>query len=951
MESFENKIHRGVIKLFNGIWGFIKSENLEVYFHKSEILNKIVIEKGDEVEFKIKPSAKKETIIRCYVIKLISKTKKIDKYEDKIGVLKWFDFDKGFGVIETVEHNEYFLHKSNLLSEKISVGSIFVFDANYEKGKKSARKCNLAQSYKDWLLALSYIGKNETISVGKGIYCKYINLITESSTQVIANIKNIKNIDKIDFFCELLLVSGPIDNNMDYWKIKNLANISEIDNDTKEFFLTTAYNQCDEERKYLMWLECDFCPTNEDEQRHLLANIQFFLQSFINTYVRIKDFSSSNNMSDALNAEFLDIIYEKANEHFRLQMLIDGLISSKDIQSNLLQQYLSGHKDIISEYEQIVEIANSDKIDEIIKTNFLKLVYEKFDAKYKYIEYKYKTLFEDYLLGIQKENKETQTELLQQYLMQLESIKREDSWFNGDKDWKYNQIKEIAYSNRIDETVKIIFLKYAYQIAEINYIYKMFFEDCLFDVQKEKKETQLELLLQYVLTSPSYLEYNLIKKITQSDKINELLKSDFLKLVYEQVGPECRCNMLIDGLRVLSKEDQGELLQQLENLSQNLGKENWQYYWTIERVAQSNEIDEIVKTKFLKFVYGSEIFLWHLGKYYQRKKHNSTLCNSLFENAFPNIPKINRLRLWLDGLNPNYNYFEFMQAAWQLSNDERRLFNKRVKEYAKDEREQQFINQISKAELLEETENTKVYKCKWRNLYYKQGTIQVFIDKTTATEDYKWEPAREEWNLLTQEYFNNKRIEDIIVKIDNNNHILNIEGLDDIEIKIVVAEIRKNGTSERRTTISSSQLTKIIHNVAARNQCINFLASQNSQYNAVDVQELVTEQYGSMYRDVSFLFPISDGKENVYLIWESAEFEKSKATHIFKIREENLEEMEEKIKNFIETNYRTRSRLNSVEIDDLEAKQDLQYFGRVNHDSVEYQVWEDRMKSELLFLK
>jgi len=323
----------------------------------------------------------------------------------------------------------------------------------------------------------------------------------------------------------------------------------------------------------------------------------------------------------------------------------------------------------------------------------------------------------------------------------------------------------------------------------------------------------------------------------------------------------------------------------------------------------------------------------------------------LFEKSYPQISKINRLRLWLQNYNPYYNYIEFVQVAWQLSNDERKLLNKRIKEFAKDERLQSFLDQIPVTELIVETKSSKTYKCKWRNIYYNNGSIQVFFDKYTSSEDYLWESAREEWNLLTQEYFNRRRIDDVITTVNSNNQITKISGLEDIEVKIVIAEVHKNGATEGKTNITSSQISKIIHNISARNQCINFLASQSSVYNVLDIQELVTDDYGSLRRDVSFIFPIPNTKGNVYLIWESAEFEKSKATHIFKCSEEELENAESKIKDFIESNLRTRSRLNSVKYDDIEVKRELQYFCRVNHDTVEYQVWENRMREVLPFLK
>ncbi|MCD7901689.1 MAG: hypothetical protein LUH22_18080 [Bacteroides sp.] len=290
-----------------------------------------------------------------------------------------------------------------------------------------------------------------------------------------------------------------------------------------------------------------------------------------------------------------------------------------------------------------------------------------------------------------------------------------------------------------------------------------------------------------------------------------------------------------------------------------------------------------------------------------------------------------------------------MQVAWQLSKDERKLFNKRIKEYGRDLQIQLFLDQISKAKLIYEEAEFKIYKCKWHNIYFKNGYIQIFLDRNISTEDYYWEFSRKEWNLLAQEYFKNRRMDDIIVKIDNHNYITDIQGLNELETKVTIAEIHKKGTLEKRIEISSQQILKLIHNVAARNKCVHFLLNQNLRHNVIDIQELI-EKYGSVRRDVSFLFPISDGKGNIYLIWESIEFEKSKATHIFKCKEEVLSNMEEKIKNFLEINYYARSRLNSLKAEEQEIKQNLQYYGRINHDSSEYEIWEERMKIEMPFL-
>ena len=608
--------------------------------------------------------------------------------------------------------------------------------------------------------------------------------------------------------------------------------------------------------------------------------------------------------------------------------------------------------------DKIKTISESDKLEKTVKDAFLKSAFEKSTA-----ECQYKLLFEDNLINIQNETPESQIELLNKF-------ERLD----------LDKIKIISESDKLEETVKDAFLKSAFKKSTTEIQYKMLFgksliKDIYFKLGFLISSTQCgrmtftkgsyagETYFEVLERDIEYLHKNKSKSNSDIEKFYTIKhgywsysggekNQYYLSSKYEQwkevwISILEDINNEIENKKIFSV-DSG--IEEFFNLIAQINDVRELFYiFRIEFNENDFKIGIIKSIEQLNFD-----FIEYVKNYRVLaciKRYNPEFYSSLFEKNYPNILKIDRLYLWLNNLNSYYNYLELVQSAWQLSNDERKLLNKRIKEYAKDERLQKFYNQIPVAEIIEKTESTITYKCKWRNLYYKNGSIQVFFDKSTSSEDYMWDSSREEWNLLTQEYFNNRRIDDIIVTINHNNLITKITGIEDIEVKIVIAEVRKNGTLDRKTNISTSQISKIIHNISARNQCINFLASQDSDFNVLDIQELVTDDYGSLRRDVSFIFPIPDNKGNMYLIWESAEFEKSKATHIFKCSIEELEDMEFKIKDFIESNLRTRSRLNSVEIDDLKVKRELQYFCRVNHDSVEYQVWENRMREVLPFLK
>ena len=330
------------------------------------------------------------------------------------------------------------------------------------------------------------------------------------------------------------------------------------------------------------------------------------------------------------------------------------------------------------------------------------------------------------------------------------------------------------------------------------------------------------------------------------------------------------------------------------------------------------------------------------------KRNDEVLYWSFFNKIYPLLTIEERVNLWLSNLNNHYDYAELLQGAHKLSVDQRKLLNKKIKKHAKEERFVTFLTQIPDAEITEKNDKEIVYKCKWRNLYYKNGEIIVFINKTDALETYVWSPAREEWNWLTNEYFNRKRIGDIYV-YTRNRMIMNIIGLEEIEERIIIADIQKKGTLKNKRIIANEQIVRIIHNVAARNKCIDFLSRQDSHFNAVDIQELVSTQYGEIKRDISFMFIIPNNSY-AYIIWESVEFEKSKATYIFRCNVDSALLHANNVKDYIENNIHIRSKL-SYESGNSDLRNEMKFFAKVNHDSQNYEIWESRMKEILPFME
>lgn len=86
-----------------------------------------------------------------------------------IGLVKWFDTDKGFGIIGTPGGEEYFLHKNSFISkpERILKGIPIAFSPKYDttKNRNSAENSRLIRFAEDWKNIIKYLGKSDSVRI------------------------------------------------------------------------------------------------------------------------------------------------------------------------------------------------------------------------------------------------------------------------------------------------------------------------------------------------------------------------------------------------------------------------------------------------------------------------------------------------------------------------------------------------------------------------------------------------------------------------------------------------------------------------------------------------------------------------------------------------------------------------------------------------------------------
>ena len=89
--------------------------------------------------------------------------------ERLIGLVKWFDTDKGFGVIGTPDNDDFFLHINSFLNkpQSISKGTSIIFSKKIDqkRNRNTAENCRLIGELEDWKILLLYLGKPASISV------------------------------------------------------------------------------------------------------------------------------------------------------------------------------------------------------------------------------------------------------------------------------------------------------------------------------------------------------------------------------------------------------------------------------------------------------------------------------------------------------------------------------------------------------------------------------------------------------------------------------------------------------------------------------------------------------------------------------------------------------------------------------------------------------------------
>ncbi len=392
----------------------------------------------------------------------------------QIGIVKWFDLEKGFGVIGTPEGEEYFLHLNSFTTnpQQIQKGTPLIFTSKLDKVKnrKAASKIRMICKSEDWKMILSYIGKPDIIQIESHKKIQSFSLIKTSLYYFFKEKKEeeIQNFI-IDYF----------DNELDS---KNFVLYSELienciskcfSNDISVNLLKNVFSHfgenLDVEIVFNVWKhkkfkyisrneeECEIPESilksyiNEIDINELTRILEFSYCSEFNSYYVNNKFSNLENLtSSEIKKLYKYIEFEKETERENRKQQLDNLYIQK-IEEELIEKALNldliKNSSDLNSFNDLIELIPSDfsDIDKIKITETInQIIAEKCSNEYKaelwfegiIKEISFETLSNYFFDNVNKKEKQVSILMKLEIGNQLDLLKQYSSEYSFEKSFE-----------------------------------------------------------------------------------------------------------------------------------------------------------------------------------------------------------------------------------------------------------------------------------------------------------------------------------------------------------------------------------------------------------------------------------------------------------------------------------------------------------------------------------
>lgn len=340
------------------------------------------------------------------------------------------------------------------------------------------------------------------------------------------------------------------------------------------------------------------------------------------------------------------------------------------------------------------------------------------------------------------------------------------------------------------------------------------------------------------------------------------------------------------------------------------------------QVFQPTEIEPEIEYGFY--------FLLDIKKYLKRFpieteiSTKSPIITNLADFIFNLIPafSVQHIRLWLYNYVDieKYSYVGFRQGFELLTRKEKVNFKHRGTNMAQIAKV--IIPELNEVEpcsnIIESDPFYKVYECFIRNIYFLDGKLKLRKENSQYTEILLFPTVTVGFNRVSELTDIGKMV--IFIKVNSNNEIELISGLDEIIYRIQTEEIQRALLSNNELgTAEDPDKVSYVEDWSLRKSILAYLNSeQSSNCKIREVFEMHARTDG--YSNISslnslvqlFSIKTSDG---FAIIWESIDLKADRATYVFKTSIDHLSVQIEKIAYAVASQHRLRSVLISSEPD------------------------------------
>jgi cold shock CspA family protein len=721
-----------------------------------------------------------------------------------------------------------------------------------------------------------------------------------------------------------------IDNSMNYNSISAILELDEIPDSIKKSFLAAAYEKCNDENKYRLWIE---------------------------KYTQIKDLAYILKKLSGEEITYYPNLYkrifERLNDDKEQEIVLNKLLIKL------------GNIDSTEKYSILKRLDSLDEIPEKIKTNLFTSAFELSKERKFLLWFENYTEDKDLSYVAQKLTEPNaniyaiyerlvcnsdHTTVLNEFLIKLGKI---------DSPEKFSSIKSLVSLDIIPEKIKAKFLTKAFD-KSVNKIQCKFFIELFWIYPIPNSNDLLSLLLDKLSV------YNLfdfcIQLIEPLPKINthdDYNGFSYLQIYLENPGNIKEAFFTYGWPSVFQYDNRHLNTKRFENKLKYFN--HLIIYISINKLHIIDLIKEVINQqntdKILKL-------LKEFNSYCSQQKQ---LCNDLkitepikfsdIENfVIEKSSTADLLKYWLYDFINHFNFNEYCFYYFTLTLEERKIFNKKAKAIMGEDIKNSMLKKREPWQFIErivsENKEIEVYSAKWKSIWFEDNFIRVCTGKEPSfSKPYNWDFSEEKFNLLF-DFISGRRIKELKV-FTYNGEIQNIEGLENLEEVIWKIQIQKEVEEGQLNGLRGIGANRIPVNMILRNQCIQFL--NKLQFKELKPTWVLEKTFylstGSVSKDISLLYSIQINEFEIAIIWESLELEKSKATHIFKCLRNVYESVFSNIEFYLSSKEKVRSSFNSNQYEDVEQQKKLQYFCRINHDNFKYETWENSLLEVLPELK